>query len=103
MAAGTIPRGRARAHEAQETYRCDERVQWGRGQGREREQGRPPLRLEWARKVLLDRALHSQTAIKHDVNEIGIGHDIGDGSKGRELAQRVASKGGIRLDKAFRE
>ncbi len=92
-------------------YRCEERVQWGRGQGREheqgweceREQGQPPLQLEWARKVLLDAALHSQTAIKYDVNEIGIGQDIGDGSKGRELAQRVASKGGIRLDKAFRE
>ena len=53
--------------------------------------------------MLLDAALHSQTAIKHDINEIGIGQDIGDGSKGRELAQRVASKGGIRLDKAFRE
>ena len=39
--------------------------------------------------VTLDRALHSQTTIKYDVNEIGIGEDIGDGSKGRELAQRV--------------
>jgi len=53
--------------------------------------------------VLLDATLHSQTTIKHNVNKIGIGQDIGDGSKGRELAQRVASKGGIRLDKAFQE
>ncbi len=53
--------------------------------------------------VMLDHTLHSQTTIKYDVNEIGIGQDIGDGSKGRELTQRVASKGGIRLDKSFRE
>jgi len=53
--------------------------------------------------VTLDRTLHSQTTIKHDINEIGIGQDIGDRSKGRELAQRVASKGDIRLDKSFRE
>ena len=54
--------------------------------------------------MLLDRVLHSQTTvIKHDINKIGIGQDIGVGSKSRELTQRVASKGGIRLDKAFRE
>jgi hypothetical protein len=52
--------------------------------------------------VVLDSALHSRTTIKHDVKERGIGQDIGDGSKGGELAQRVASKGGVRLDKAFR-
>jgi hypothetical protein len=40
--------------------------------------------------------------ITHDVNEIGIGQDIGNGGKGRELTQRVASEGSIRLDKAFR-
>ncbi len=53
MAKGTIPRGRAQAHEAQETYQCEEQVQWGQGQGQEREQGQPLLRLEWARKELL--------------------------------------------------
>jgi len=51
--------------------------------------------------VALDHVLHSQTTIKYDVNEIGIGQDIGDGSKGRELAQRVASKAASGWTKPF--
>jgi hypothetical protein len=39
--------------------------------------------------IAIGGALYSQTRIKH-VNEIGAGQDIGDGSKGRELAQQVA-------------
>jgi len=50
---------------------------------------------------MLDSALHGQATIEYDVDERGIGQDIGDGSKGRKLAQRVASEGGIGLDKAF--
>jgi len=41
---------------------------------------------------MLDHMLHSQTTIKYDVNEIGIGQDIGDGSKGRELTQQGPAK-----------
>jgi hypothetical protein len=37
--------------------------------------------------IALDSTLYGQSTVKYDVNERRIGQNIGDRSKGRELAQ----------------
>ena len=54
----------------------------------------------WAALLItFDSMLHGQTTTKHDTNERGLWHDIGDRGKGKEFAQWVA---GVRLDQTFR-
>jgi hypothetical protein len=58
-------------------------------------------RVDGTHGVVRSALLVALNRAAYDVNDIGARHNISNRSKGRELTQRVASKGGIRLDKAF--